>query len=68
MRITLDNFNEVRQKILESGIDHVEYDSDQKLQFIVLKSGDRFEFTEEAFEQFKKAGLLRRGIRAKKNL
>jgi hypothetical protein len=66
MRVTLKNFKETKQKILESGIDRVEYNSNQKLQLIVLKSGDRFEFTEEAFEQFKKADLLQRGIRAKK--
>jgi hypothetical protein len=67
MKITRKNFNDIRQKILDSGIDHVGYDSNQKLQLIVTKSGDRFEFDEEAFEQFRKAGLLRRGIRAKKS-
>jgi hypothetical protein len=67
MRITLKNFDEIRKKIIESGIDRVKYDSDQKLQLMVSKNGDRFEFTEEAFKEFKKAGLLQRGIRAKKN-
>ena len=65
MRITLNNFKEIQQKILESGIDRVEYDANQKLQLIVSKSGDRFEFTEEAFIKFKKSGLLHRGIQSK---
>jgi len=65
MKITLKNFNKIQQKIVKSGIDHVEYDSGQKLQLIVSKSGDKIEFTKEAFEQFKKAGFIHRGVRTK---
>ena len=63
MKITLDNWDEVRNKILKLGIAHAEYDYNKKLHVVITKSGEQFEFSPEAFDQFKNADLLQRGKR-----
>jgi hypothetical protein len=65
LKITLENWPYVQKKAREVGIKDAEYNSKGELQAIVTKDGERFEFSVEAFEQFKNAGLLRlgRGLR-----
>jgi hypothetical protein len=61
LKITLENWPYVQTKAREVGIEHVEHNSKGELQAIVMKDGERFEFTVEAFEQFKNSGLPRLG-------
>jgi hypothetical protein len=65
LKITLENWPYVQKKAREVGIESTEYNANGELQTIVTKDGERFEFSAEAFEQFKNAGLLRlgRGLR-----
>ncbi len=65
MKMTLNNWTYIQQKIREVGIEKIEYNSEEKLQSIITKGGERFEFSPEAFEQFKVAGLLKLGTRAR---
>jgi hypothetical protein len=61
LKIALDNWPYVQKKAREIGIERVEHNSKMELQAFVTKDGERFEFSAEAFEQFKNAGLLRLG-------
>jgi hypothetical protein len=61
LKITLENWPNVQKKAREIGIKDVEYGSKGALAVIITKDGERFEFTVEAYEQFKDAGLLRLG-------
>ncbi len=63
MKITIENWPYVQKKASEVGIENTEYNSRGELQAIVTKEGERFEFSAEAFEQFRNAGLLRLGHR-----
>ena len=63
MKITLENWPYVQKKAREVGIEDGEYNSKGELQAIVTKDGERFEWSAEAFEQFKDSGLLRLGRR-----
>ena len=63
MKITIENLPYVQKKAREVGIENAEYNSIGELQAIVTKDGERFEFSAEAFEQFKNSGLLRLGRR-----
>ena len=61
MKITLENLPYVQKKAREVGIENAEYNSKGELQTVVTKDGERFEFSAEAFEQFKNSGLLKLG-------
>jgi len=63
LKITLENWPYVQKKAREVGIEDGEYNSKGELQAIVTKDGERFEWSAEAFEQFKDSGLLRLGRR-----
>jgi hypothetical protein len=63
MKITLQNWQVARRRILKAGIELAEYDSKDRLQTIITRDGQRFEFSQKVFEEFKKAGLLQRGIK-----
>lgn len=63
MKVTVENWPAVQKKVLEFGIQHVEYNDRGELQFFVTNDGEKYEFPPEAFEQFKKAGLLKIGKR-----
>ncbi len=63
MKITIENWPYVQEKAREVGIENAEYNSKGELQAIVTKGGERFEFSAEAFEQFRNAGFLKLGRR-----
>ncbi len=63
MKVTLENWNYVQQKLREVGIRNEERNSKEELQALTTKDGERFEFSRETFEQFKNAGLLKIGRR-----
>ena len=61
MKITLENWPYVQKKAREVGIEDGEYNAKGELQAIVTKDGERFEWSDEASEQFKDSGLFRLG-------
>ena len=63
MKVTIDNWDSVQREIRESGIKAVERDSNEVLKVITTVKGDKFEFSIELFEEFKKAGLLKLGVK-----
>ena len=63
MKITLENFNEVRKKAIEVGIDKVQYGPNGEALSVTMKDGQQFEFDRSTFEDFKRAGLMKLGIR-----
>lgn len=63
MKVTLENWNYLQQKVRETGIQKSEYNSKDELKAITTKDGERFEFSRETFDQFKNAGLLKIGRR-----
>jgi hypothetical protein len=63
LKITIENLPYLQKKALNVGIENAEYNSKGELQVIVTKKGERYEFSTEAFEQFRNSGLLRPGQR-----
>jgi len=63
LRITLENFNEVRKKVLEVRIDKVQYGPRGEAVSFTTKDGHEFEFDPASFEDFKRAGLIKLGRR-----
>ena len=59
MKVTVENFSEVQERVRAFGIDTVEYGPQGELQTFTTKDGQRFEFPPESFEEFKLAGLLK---------
>jgi len=68
LKVTVENWPALPKKVLEFGIQHVEYNDRGELQFFVTNDGEKFEFSHETFEQFKNAGLLRLGRRVPPSL
>ena len=66
MKVTVENFGEVQNRVRECGIDTVEYGPRGEVQAFTTKDGQRFEFPPESFEEFKRAGLAKLGIRITK--
>lgn len=69
LKVTVENWKDIERKIRKAGIENAIYDSAGVLQTIVLKSGDRYEFTMEVIKQLQNAGLIvaKRGIRVEPN-
>ena len=65
MQVRIDNWKQVQQRLREVEIERVERGSKEELQVIIAKDGERFEFSEDVFEKFKAAGLLKLGIRVR---
>lgn len=63
MKITLENFKEVRKKASEVGIDKVQYGPNGEALSFTTKDGQQFEFDPSSFEDFKHAGLIKLGVR-----
>jgi len=66
LKITLENFNEVQRKVVEIGIDKVQYGPRGETLSFTTKDGQQFEFDPSTFEDFKRAGLLKLGRRIPK--
>ena len=64
VKVTVENFPEVRKKVLEVGIEKVQYGPRGEARSFVTKNGEEFEFDPESFEEFKRAGLLMLGRRS----
>jgi hypothetical protein len=63
LKVTIDNWSLVQEKLRQFGINDTEYDSKGALQIIIAKNGERFELSGDTLEQFQKAGLAKLGIR-----
>ena len=59
MKITVKNFDEVRKKVLEVGIDKIEHGPKGEVLSVTTKDGQRFEFDPQSLEEFKRAGLVK---------
>jgi len=66
MKVTIQNWSTIEKTIRDVGIRQVERDSMDVLQAVITNDGQRFEFSQQVFEEFKKAGLLRLGVRINK--
>jgi hypothetical protein len=58
MKVSVENWKDVERKIREAGIKEAIYDSSEVLQTVVLKNGERYEFTMELFKQLQSQGLI----------
>ncbi len=58
MKVSVENWKDVERKIREAGIEEAIYDSDGVARTIVLKNGERYEFTMELFKQLESKGLI----------
>ena len=66
MKVTVENFSEVQNRVREFGIDTVGYGPRGEVEAFKTKDGQRFEFPPESFEEFKRAGLVKLGKRITK--
>ena len=64
LKITVENFSEVRKKVLEVGIEKVQYGPRGEARSFVTKDGEEFEFDPKSFEEFRRASLLMLGRRS----
>jgi hypothetical protein len=58
MKVSVENWKDVERKIREAGIEEAIYDSNGVTQTIVLKNGERYDFTMELFKQLQSEGLI----------
>ena len=58
MKVSVENWKDVERKIREAGIEEAIYDTNGVAQTIVLKNGERYEFTMELFKQLESKGLI----------
>jgi hypothetical protein len=58
MKVSVENWKDVERKIREAGIEEAIYDSNGVTQTIVLKNGERYDFTMELFKQLQSKGLI----------
>jgi hypothetical protein len=63
LKVTVDNWSFVQERIRQFGIKDTTYDSNGALQIIISNNNERFEFSRDTLEQFQKAGLTKLGIR-----
>jgi len=58
MNVSVENWKDAERNIREVGVKEAIYDSGDVLQIIVLKNGDRYEFTMEICKQLQSQGLI----------
>ena len=58
MKLSVANWKDVERKLREVGIKEAIYDSSDVLQTVVLKNGERYEFTMESIKQLQSQGLI----------
>jgi hypothetical protein len=63
LKVTVDNWSFVQERIRQFGIKDTEYDSKGVLQIIIATNGERFEFSGNTLDQFNKSALTKIGIR-----
>ena len=68
MKVNVENWDTVRTRLLQVGIKDTEDYPNGALKTIIASDGQRYEFSKETFDQFKKAGWLRLGIRVQRNM
>jgi hypothetical protein len=66
MKITLDNFNDVKKKIAKVGISKVNYGTQGNALSFTMKDGNKFELNPIDFKNFDVAELERLGIKLQK--
>jgi hypothetical protein len=66
MKITAENWDAIRQKLIHEGIKDSEFDPQNEITLITTGSGDQFEFDKESLEQFLNNGLVKIGKRIKR--
>jgi len=57
MKLTLQNFAEVRKKVIEHGIQKIDYTPNGQLISFTTGDGLQYEFDPTTLEEFKRAGL-----------
>ena len=63
MKITVKNFDEVRQKVIEVGIQDVRRGPRGELLSFTTRDGQAYEFDPAELDEFQRAGLVRLGRR-----
>lgn len=58
MKITVENWKDVKVGIREVGVRDAVYDSDGVVQTIILKSGDRYELTMDVIQRLLTLGPI----------
>jgi len=58
LKVTVENWKDVEKKIRETGIEESIHDSAGVVRTVVLKNGERYEFTMEVWKQLQTAGLI----------
>jgi hypothetical protein len=66
MKITLDNFNDIKKKIAKVGIDKVNYGKQGNALSFTMKDGNKFVLNPIDFKNFDAAELVRLGIKLQK--
>ena len=66
MKITLDNFSEIKKKIAKDGIKKVNYDTKGNAISFTMKDGNEFELDPMDFKDFEAAELVSLGIKLQK--
>jgi hypothetical protein len=63
LKVTVENWTLVQEKLRQLGIKSSEYDSERAVRIITANNGEQFEFFRDTLEEFKKAGLAKLGVR-----
>jgi len=63
MKITLENFSDIKRKIAEIGISKVNYGAQGNALSFTMKDGNEFELDPVDFKDFEAADLVRLGVK-----
>jgi len=66
MKITLENFNDIKKKIAKVGISKVNYGTQGNALSFTMKDGNKFELDSIDFKNFEAAKLVSLGIKLQK--
>lgn len=68
MKITLENFSDIKKKIAKSGIAKVHYGTQGNALSFTTKDGNKYELDPIDFKDFEAAELVRLGIKLQKSV